>query len=502
MANRSDTDSPARRYIGQDTRPARVDEIDWGRAPRPWKLYRAATRLALGQPAQEQPTPLARIGRLLRDLYGLTRLQWWRSNGPLGEQHRDGRLTELYRRPVPSGGGLFSSELYLLADGCADLPPGVYHYDTVHHALDVLSAAAPGPALGAALGRRPARAPQVTIALACAFWKSTFKYGLLSYRLQALDLGVLLGQALALALAAGLQAQVRYLFLDLALDDLLGLDHERESVYALVTLDGLPASPPDRPAPPTAPVAEREPLETLAAWPLLGELHQAALIRTPAQLPASGGLARLPMPAGRRLALPAAPPLDLSRGAGRRRSAWASFQPRRLRQSELAQILAGSTAGYPNDLGPPAAALQHTLLYLAIYAAEGVEPGVYCYDPDRRELAQISAGGQPAAFQAVQLQPIQNIYRASICAFPVVDYGPGLQVYGDRWYRIQTMEAGLVCQRLALAAAALGLGSHISLAFQVEPTNRLLGLPAGQTSAAQIMIAEERATGSYYEQAL
>jgi hypothetical protein len=72
------------------------------------------------------------------------------------------------------------------------------------------------------------------------------------------------------------------------------------------------------------------------------------------------------------------------------------------------------------------------------------------------------------------------------------------------------MEAGIIVQRLYLAAAAQNLGCRASLGFPVSAINGFLGLSGGlanakedqRTSLMQIMIAPERSAYQQYEQSL
>src|SRR5690349_20954673 len=63
-----------------------------------------------------QPLPLETVGRLLHASYGVR-----------GYRQVDGRWT--FDRPVPSAGGLYPIELYLVAQQVDGLRDGIYHYD-------------------------------------------------------------------------------------------------------------------------------------------------------------------------------------------------------------------------------------------------------------------------------------------------------------------------------------------------------------------------------------
>ncbi|RKJ07881.1 SagB/ThcOx family dehydrogenase, partial [Butyricicoccus sp. 1XD8-22] len=75
-----------------------------------------------------------------------------------------------------------------------------------------------------------------TVFVSTVFWKNFYKYNNFSYRLQGLDAGVVIGQSLEVASRMGFSSQVCYQFLDRAINHLLGLSDQDESVYAVVPL--------------------------------------------------------------------------------------------------------------------------------------------------------------------------------------------------------------------------------------------------------------------------
>lgn len=471
--------------------------VDWDNAPSLFKLYRGGPKIRLDGPADDHPKgPLGQfpLGRFLRDVYGVVRQRW---TAP-GEVTGSGRRRAVARstpsgsmtlRPVPAGGARYPCELYLLAGPDQPVPAGVYHYDPAHHCLDVLRGGTPEAGL--------------SLLVTVAFWKNVFKYGEFSYRLHSLDAGVVLGQILAVASRHALDPRVHFQFSDAELDRLLGLDPANESVYAVITLapapgvDSAPAGTNGlvgRPAPPHP--------HSIGLYPLPAKLHEVAMHQGGGPWPKGEGLppvlADAPVPI-RSVPLPAAS-LDLLDGLGRRRSSKGHFRSGVVSRAQLSALLSGSMRGYASDLGDDESAIRHTMLCCAVHDVEGVESGVYYYDPARHALEQVRAGEVRAELQAAITSLMFNMFQVNLCFFPVAHYGPRLDAYGDRWYRVQNMEAGIIVQRLYLAAAALGLGCHTQLGFHVDAVNELLGLAETPlTSLIQVLIAPSHDPGIYYD---
>ena len=174
-------------------------ETDWEDAPLPYKLYRRLPAFPLSaevpltlehKPECAEPT-LRGLGHFLWYTFGLTQLSQAVSGPEAGDEW--GSPMQLCRRYVPSGGGLYPSELYLYLK-LEDLPHGVYHYDVAHHRLILLREGDYDCYLGKALGNRCDIPACFGVAfVSTMFWKNYYKYNNFSYRLQGLDAGLLLG---------------------------------------------------------------------------------------------------------------------------------------------------------------------------------------------------------------------------------------------------------------------------------------------------------------------
>jgi SagB-type dehydrogenase family enzyme len=92
------------------------------------------------------------------------------------------------RRVAPSGGGLGSAELFVVARGVAGLADGVYHYYAQAHRLDRLREAGPA-AIAGALGISEAELPPLLLVGVGNLTKLRQKYGNFAFRFSNLDAG-------------------------------------------------------------------------------------------------------------------------------------------------------------------------------------------------------------------------------------------------------------------------------------------------------------------------
>jgi SagB-type dehydrogenase family enzyme len=503
-------------YVGE-RRPI-PDRVDWTTAPSQFKTYRGCAKVPLdghahattgGGQTTSAPLAFTQLGRLLRDVYGLTRQRWaardelTSANSNAASRFCLAPPTTL--RPVPAGGARFPCELYLLAARDQPIPPGVYHYDPAHHSLDVIRTGDYTRALATGRESADTSCPSLSLLITVAFWKNVFKYGEFSYRLHSLDAGVVIGQSLAVCTRYELPTTVHFQFSDLELDRLLGLEPADESVYAVITLADAAAADP-APADADEPVPAPEPAQphpqSIGMYPLPAKLHEVSMQQGGGPWPLRDSLPPVlaDAPASvRSLPLPTAS-LNLLEGLPRRRSSRGLFSPGPLTCHQLATLLAGVMQGYSSDIGSDESPIRHTMLFCVIHDTDDVDPGVYYYEPARHTLEQVRAGDVRAELQATVTSWMFNLFQVNLCLFPVAHYEPRLSIYGDRWYRVQNMEAGIIVQRLYLAAAALRLGCHTQLGFHVDAVNTLLGLQESPlTSLIQVLIAPEREPGNFYE---
>jgi SagB-type dehydrogenase family enzyme len=159
---------------------------------------------------------------------------------------------EQVNRPVPSGGGLYSLEIYPVVLNSDDVPPGIYHYNPLHHALEELEKGPPPAGFLKELFMNQPYVPEASclLIITSVISRSMWKYEDRGYRYILFEAGHV-AQNLALASAvSGLGSLHLGGFFDQDLAQLLDLDAETEiplyvtAVGAAETADAVEAREP------------------------------------------------------------------------------------------------------------------------------------------------------------------------------------------------------------------------------------------------------------------
>ncbi|MEV4069387.1 SagB family peptide dehydrogenase [Nonomuraea fuscirosea] len=151
-------------------------------APGPGLTETLERRRSVREHDQDAPITLDQLGELL---YRSMR-QRAAFDSPDGQRLAD--------RPYPSGGSVHELEVYPLVVSCQGLDPGLWHYDTAGHALELVSE--PSPAVQALVQRARAAAllaqdPQVLLIVTARFGRVMWKYETIAYSLVLKHVGVL-----------------------------------------------------------------------------------------------------------------------------------------------------------------------------------------------------------------------------------------------------------------------------------------------------------------------
>ena len=142
---------------------------------------------------------------------------------------------------------------------------------------------------------------------------------------------------------------------------------------------------------------------------------------------------------------------------------------------------------------PSAGALYPVESYLVAARVEGLEPGLYHYDPLRHELEAVKAGAVWSQVQAALPRPEQRRRPAAYLVLTGV-FDRTRFKYNVRGYRYVLLDAGHVAANLALEGAAAGLGVRLLPHFNDQALNRTLGVD-GLQEAALLVVALQTAAG-------
>ncbi|CDN42916.1 hypothetical protein BN871_CC_00110 [Paenibacillus sp. P22] len=183
---------------------------------------------------------------------------------------------------------------------------------------------------------------------------------------------------------------------------------------------------------------------------------------------------------------------DLAEACRQRYSPENEFVLKPVSQSDLAALLQETMSSYRyrNDLdGSIQSPMSRVQLYGCFYGVEGIRDGSYHYDGMAHALQLVKAGDQRPRLQDAMSLDNVNLFQVPLSFHVAGDRGHLHAELGYRGYRILQMEAGMLVQRLLLAACASGMEGRPLLGFDVNSMNELYGLaPLGQTSLIQIPI--------------
>ncbi len=160
-------------------------------------------------------------------------------------------------RFVPSTGGLQAVEVYLTVNAVEGLEQRLYHYDTIHHALEQLDRGNfRRKVVQACIRQDWVDAASVVFFLTCDMRKLFWKYGRRGYRFVHVDVGILAQTLHLVANALRLRSCMVAGYSDQAVHQLLEIDGRQEFVGLLLTVGRKPweAGPPA--AKPNLPVEE------------------------------------------------------------------------------------------------------------------------------------------------------------------------------------------------------------------------------------------------------
>jgi SagB-type dehydrogenase family enzyme len=145
--------------------------------------------------------------------------------------------TKVPLRTFPSHGGLQSSEIYLSVRAVKNVPAGIYHYEPVDHALEVIKRGDYSEALRTvAFDERFFETASVVFLITGCYERLKWKYGERSYRFICIDSGLVCENIYLVSEALGLGVCAVSGFAQDGVEDLFGIDGKNEMAMVLTTL--------------------------------------------------------------------------------------------------------------------------------------------------------------------------------------------------------------------------------------------------------------------------
>ncbi|MEW5537610.1 nitroreductase family protein [Streptomyces cyaneofuscatus] len=443
---------------------------------------------------------LPTLSGMLRDSYGLTGRR-------LGVQaNTDLSALPFYplanwSRGSASGGGLYPVGVHWVSGPSGPVPPGVHYYSTRHHAMQRLLTGDVSGEVRAALGEgAPGPATDQYLVLSIKFWQNSFKYNSFSFHAVSMDLGACLQTWRMWAAARGLAVEPALWFDEQRLAALLGADPQEEGIFAVVPLKWAgyaPGSDGSAAAPAAVRRKDVERSRTVLTFDALLRM-QAATSADATARPAPGALAPAAAhpvdPAATEVELPPARPLetDVRTALRDRRSSFGRFDAQQpVTRPQLAACLSAAVAG--SRLGGDTGEVRLAKLYAFVGHVEGLAPGSYAYDPERRSLRRVKEGRPGEFLQKNYFLANYNLEQAGAVLVPTVRTTAVLDAVGDRGYRLVNATIGAVAQSVYTAASAVDLGCGVALGFDNISYIEELGLEGtGEAPLLIMMIGNER----------
>lgn len=141
-----------------------------------------------------------------------------------------GREQGIALRSAPSAGALYPMEIYAVVMRVEGLEPGLYHYASASHALELIEQGDfSGKLIDGSLGQEMVGQAAVTFITTAVFARSTHKYGERGYRYAYMEAGHISQNISLQAASLGLGSVCVGAFFDDSINELIGVDGKKEA---------------------------------------------------------------------------------------------------------------------------------------------------------------------------------------------------------------------------------------------------------------------------------
>ncbi|ADV45508.1 SagB/ThcOx family dehydrogenase [Nitratifractor salsuginis] len=387
--------------------------MDWSTQPSPYKRY--SSELLRVSLTEDNP-----LKRFLYRVAGITAKKSYPG-------------VEYYLRSNPSAGALYPNEVYFQARGVEDFPDGIYHLEVASSSAVLLAEIGQEEGLDAYLEDRHRR-EGLLLCVSGVYWRSSWKYHDRAFRYVLLDAGHLLGSAEAAAQVEGTDYSIRYRIDREGLNQFFGFGREE---WMLSCFDKAAFSEKTVEAPLFA-LRSVDPTGTFEPNDLIEQGY-----RETDRLQGCQEQRRVPKA-----------PFDpdvLAEAIYRRRSIRA-FTGTPITLEELHRILDWAEAPVPSDCD------ESLHLYMVVNNVEGMKPGLWLGEKLLREGDLSGRAGYLCLEQTLGCERAVTFF-----------------ITGEGNYQPLYQKAGLIGQRLYLAAEAQGIGASGIGAYYDQEVQEFLG---------------------------
>jgi SagB-type dehydrogenase family enzyme len=393
---------------------------------------------------------------------------------------RQGR-GEFYYRSAASAGALYPTEIYVATRGIKGIGDGLYHYAIHRHGLSPLRSGDFAECIRGLVFSSAGKLPTLTFIFTAIFFRSSWKYRDRAYRYHLLDTGHVI-ENLGLALKAmKLPYYLSYEFIDNGINNLIGLDDEKEACLALVSIPGL-----DNVTDSEIRDIEALPDDNLKAsivskkeidYPAIHEIHRAGYMheakdylepdiqKSPSLIPETWyNLAGL---------LSITEKIEYPGCLFKRRSS-RNFINQAISKNTFFSLLDYLCVDENNM---PERTIRHQSLTVGFLAGniESIDSGLYVLDAMKKRFGMVTNGNFIGKMTRACLDQdwLRNagVHFLFICDLNLID-----MTYGPRGYRHVLMKAGRLGESIYIASTSLGLGCCGIGAFYDDEAADLIGL--------------------------
>jgi SagB-type dehydrogenase family enzyme len=396
-------------------------------------------------------------------------------------------------RTCPSGSALFPGEIYVAAFAVHGLDPGLYSFNPHEFSLTKLRE---GPQTLAHIKRgRPdlafLKSVPAVLLVSTIYWRSAWKYRARGFRIALLDAGQLVANLIATANGLGITTMTRLKMNDALMRDLIGIPHdprfdEFEAVQAMVVWGDSAAVPIEAPGPGGPPhqlsVIERSPLgkDVVSYGSIVATHFDCVAPGVPLRDVRPPFTELSPMPeVHESQTMPGHD--DAYEGPSLRhvllnRRSSRDFEQNSISRDHFLSINHSAFhTGTFDPLHPDGPHLGLIRPYWIIHSVVGIASGVWYYHAHTDRWVLLRRGTYRPQSQNLCIGQPRCGNAAALCLM-TANLHQTMHGIGPDIYRLANLEAGIAGQRLALAAAAAGVGSCGIGTFYDDEIRAFLGI--------------------------